>query len=46
LSHVDNKIVWLDTDFSPGLAEDIISAVRGFMRTVAAGLPTQKPTHD
>ncbi len=40
LTHVDNKIEWIDTHFSPGIAEDIISAVRGFMRTVAAGLPT------
>ena len=39
LSHVDNKIEWMDTDFSPDVAGDIISATRGFMRRLAADLP-------
>lgn len=39
ISHVDNQLVWLDTDFSPGLAMEIITAVRGFMKKLAADLP-------
>ena len=38
LDHVDNKLVWLDTDFSPEVAAAIISAVRGFMQTLVANL--------
>jgi hypothetical protein len=39
LDHVDNQIRWVDTDFSPQVAEEIISATRGFMRKLAAELP-------
>jgi hypothetical protein len=42
LSHVDNQIVWMDTDFSPQVAEEIIAAVRGFMRKLAQDLPQDK----
>lgn len=40
VSHVENKLDWIDTDFSPRLAEEIISATRGFMRRLAKDLPT------
>jgi hypothetical protein len=39
LNHVANKIEWMDTDFSPEVASDIISATRGFMRRLATDLP-------
>jgi hypothetical protein len=39
LDHVDNQIRWVDTDFSPQVAEEIISATRGFMRKLASELP-------
>lgn len=39
LDHVDNQIVWFDTDFSPHVAEEIIKATRGFMRKLALELP-------
>jgi hypothetical protein len=39
ISHVDNKLEWMDTDFSPQVAGEIISATRGFMRRLAADLP-------
>ena len=39
ISHVENKLVWVDTDFSPRLAEDIIGAVRAFMDKLASDLP-------
>jgi hypothetical protein len=39
ISHVDNKLEWMDTDFSPQVADEIISAARGFMRRLAADLP-------
>ena len=39
LDHVDNQIVWVDTDFSPNVAEEIIVATRGFMRKLALELP-------
>jgi hypothetical protein len=39
LSHVDNKLVWMDTDFSPEVASEIIAATRGFMRRLANDLP-------
>lgn len=39
ITHVDNKLEWLDTDFSSHLAKEIISAVRGFMRRLATDLP-------
>lgn len=39
ISHVDNKLDWIDTDFSPQVASEIISATRGFMRRLAHELP-------
>lgn len=42
ISHVDNRLEWLDTDFSAQLAEEIILAVRGFMCRLATEL-TPKP---
>lgn len=39
ISHVDNKLDWIDTDFSPTVAGEIISATRGFMRRLAQDLP-------
>jgi hypothetical protein len=39
ISHVENRLEWLDTDFSPQLAEEIIKSVRGFMRRLATTLP-------
>jgi len=39
ISHVENKLEWLDTDFSPKMAGDIIGAVRGFMDKLAHELP-------
>lgn len=42
LDHVDNQIIWVDTDFSPQVAEDIISATRAFMRKLAHDFPRQR----
>jgi len=42
ISHVDNQLEWVDTDFSPQVASEIISATCGFMRRLAADLP--RPT--
>jgi hypothetical protein len=42
LDHVDNQIIWHDTDFSPEVADEIIKATRGFMRKLAADLPRSK----
>jgi hypothetical protein len=39
ISHVENKLDWMDTDFSAQVAEEIISATRGFMRRLAVDLP-------
>jgi hypothetical protein len=39
MDHVANKIEWMDTIFSPEVADDIISATRGFMRRLALDLP-------
>jgi hypothetical protein len=39
ISHVENRLAWLDTDFSPELAEEITKAIRGFMRRLATDLP-------
>jgi len=39
ISHVDNRLVWLDTDLSPQIANEVISAARGFMRRLAKELP-------
>lgn len=42
LDHVDNQIVWIDTDFSEETAREIISSIRSFMRKLAQDLP-KKP---
>ncbi|HEV2483928.1 MAG TPA: hypothetical protein VGT08_00170 [Terracidiphilus sp.] len=42
LDHVDNQIVWHETDFSPTAAEEIIMAARAFMRKLALELPYAK----
>lgn len=39
ISHVDNRLVWLDVDFSPNIASEVIGSVRGFMRRLAKELP-------
>jgi len=39
ISHVDNKLEWVDTDFSPDVAERIVSATLGFMLCLASDLP-------
>jgi hypothetical protein len=39
ISHVENRLVWQNTDFSPEMARDIIGAVRGFMDKLAFELP-------
>ena len=39
ISHVDNKLEWMDTDFSPEVTSEIISVTRGFMRRLAKDLP-------
>jgi hypothetical protein len=39
IDHVANKLEWMDTDFSPEVANEIITATRGFMRRLAAELP-------
>jgi len=39
ITHVDNKLEWLDKDFSPQIAAEVIAATRGFMRRLAAELP-------
>jgi hypothetical protein len=41
ISHADNKLEWIDTDFSPRTANEIITATRGFMRRLATDLPQQ-----
>ncbi len=43
LDHVDNQLKWLDTDFSPKVAKEIISATQGFMRVLANDLPHPSP---
>lgn len=39
LDHVDNQIKWIEKDFSPAVADEIIKATRGFMRKLASELP-------
>ena len=39
ITHVDNKLDWLDADFSPQIALEVIAATRGFMRRLAKDLP-------
>jgi hypothetical protein len=38
ISHAENRLEWLDTDFSPQLVEEIMKAIRGFMRRLATEL--------
>jgi hypothetical protein len=39
LTHVDNQIIWNESDFTERTAEEIITATRGFMRKLAMDLP-------
>jgi hypothetical protein len=39
ISHVENRLQWIDTDFSAQLALEIVSATRGFMRQLATDMP-------
>jgi hypothetical protein len=39
ITHVDNKLNWIDTGFGPDVAAEIIAATRGFMRRLASELP-------
>lgn len=39
LDHVENQIIWVESDFSADVAGQIISAVRAFMGKLAADLP-------
>jgi hypothetical protein len=41
LDHVDNWLRWRDTDFGPETAEEIRTAVRGFMRNLSRELPRE-----
>src|ERR1039458_7956361 len=43
IMHVDNKLAWLDADFSPQIASEVISSTRGFMRRLAKDLPVVPP---
>jgi hypothetical protein len=42
MDHIANKLEWMDTDFSPEVANDIVSATRAFMRRLAADSPQQR----
>jgi hypothetical protein len=37
--HVDNKLEWLNTNFTLEIAAEVISSTRGFMRRLAEDLP-------
>ena len=39
INQVENKLEWMDTDFSPQVTEEISAATRGFMRGFATKLP-------
>ena len=39
IHHVENKLEWMDTEFSPQVTEEIRTATRGFMRGLATKLP-------
>lgn len=39
LDHVDNQIIWVESDFSADVAGQIISAIRAFMAKLALELP-------
>ncbi|MGA8145817.1 MAG: hypothetical protein WB987_18170 [Candidatus Acidiferrales bacterium] len=41
INHVDNKLEWIDTDFSPEVTGRIISASLGFMIFLSAELPKE-----
>lgn len=43
ISHIENKLEWIDTDFSQEVASEILSATRGFMRRLALDLPKERP---
>jgi len=42
VSHAQGRLVLLSSEFSPAVTEEILLAVRGFMRRLAEGLPKQK----
>lgn len=42
IEHADNKLKFLDADFSEEMANEIIVAVRGFMRSMALKWPQEK----
>jgi hypothetical protein len=42
ISHAQNRLVVLGSDFTPDIAEEIIFATRGFMRRLADGLPVRQ----
>lgn len=44
ISHVDNRLDWLDTNIGATVAQEVISATRGFMRRLAAELPKASTT--
>jgi hypothetical protein len=39
IMHVDNRLVWLDADFSEQIASEVMASTRGFMRRLAKELP-------
>jgi hypothetical protein len=39
ISHTQGRLAVMTADFSPEVAEEILMASRGFMRTLATGLP-------
>jgi len=39
ISHAENKLTWIDTDFEPRTANEIITATSGFMRRLAKDFP-------
>lgn len=46
VSHVQDKLVLLTIDFTPGVAEEIIFAVRAFTRRLATDLPKAKANEE
>jgi hypothetical protein len=42
VSHAHGRLVLLTTDFTPAVTEEILIAVRGFMRRLGEGLPPPK----
>jgi hypothetical protein len=39
ITHVDNRLIWLDTDWSPQRAEEIMVAARALMRHISKEMP-------